>query len=103
MKSGHRRGAAEVHASFLEFAHGVVRQLIGAGAFVDARDAALRAFEADPEARELERTLIALYWRLGARSAASAQYAHFAAQERADGVEPLLLSDLCEEELLVRQ
>jgi DNA-binding SARP family transcriptional activator len=94
---------SRVHACFLEFAHGVVKQLIGAGAFADARDVALRAFEADPEARELERTLIALYWRLGARSAANAQYNHFAAQERADGFEPVTLSDLCQEELGAHQ
>jgi len=90
---------SRVHASLLEFAHGVVSQKISEGAFPDARDVALRAFEADPEARDLEKTLIALYWRLGARSAASAQYAHFAAQERGDGLEPQSLQQLCAEEL----
>ncbi|MGI8928123.1 MAG: hypothetical protein ACR2H0_01475 [Candidatus Limnocylindrales bacterium] len=94
---------SRLHASMLEFAHGVVRRLIGIRAFADARDVALRAFEADPEARDMEKSLIALYWRLGARSAASAQYTHFASQERADGLEPQSLTELCAEELSPHQ
>ena len=62
--------------------------LVGLREYSDAKYVALRAFEADPGARDLECRLIALYWKLGARSAAEAQYAHYASQERADGVDP---------------
>lgn len=88
-----------VQVAFLEFAQGIVTALIHGEGYADARDVALRALEADPEARDLERKLIALYWRLGSRSAATAQYLHFAAQERADGVNPPSLTELCETEL----
>ncbi len=92
-----------VQVAFLEFAHGVVTALIHDEAFADARDVALRALEADPDARDLERKLIALYWRLGSRSAATAQYLHFAAQERADGADPPSMTELWETELPVPQ
>ena len=79
---------SRVHAAFLEFASSMIARLIREGDIAGARDVAVKAFEGDPEARDIERTLIGLYWRLGARSASSAQYQHFASQERADGLDP---------------
>jgi DNA-binding SARP family transcriptional activator len=86
---------SRVHAAFLEFAHGAIVRLRRLGRAGDARDVALIAFEADPEARDVEIELIKLYWELGARSAARAQYDHFAYQERADGLEPVKFEQLC--------
>ena len=86
---------SRVHAGFLEFAHRSIRLLSRHGKLADARDVALSAFEADPEARDIELELISLYWRLGARSAARAQYAHLAAQERSDGLEPTPFEEIC--------
>ena len=79
---------SRLEVAFLEYAHRAITQLVQAGEYSDAKYVALRAFEADPEARDMERRLIALYWKLGARSAAEAQYTHYASQERSDGLEP---------------
>ena len=84
-----------VQVAFLEYAHSAIESLAGNGVLADARDIALRAIEADPDARDLEQLLIVLYWKLGARSAATAQYAHFASQERADGLDPPSMHDIC--------
>lgn len=88
---------SRVHAACLEFASNVVATLMREGDIAGARDVAVRTFELDPEARDIERTLIGLYWTLGARSAASAQYQHLASQERADGMDPPALETLIAE------
>jgi DNA-binding SARP family transcriptional activator len=88
-----------VEVSFLEFSQGVISRLIAVGRLDDARDVAIRAFEADPNARDVERKLIALYWRLGSRAAAKAQYAHYRLVEEADGLEVPELEDLSAEEI----
>ena len=85
-----------LQVAFLEFAHKAIKELIRRGLYADARDAALRALEADPDARDAELLLIGLYWRLGAESAAKAQYAHFATREREDGLEPPSLKEIAE-------
>lgn len=77
---------SRVHASYLEFAQAAVDRLAGRGDLVKAREIAIRALAVDPTAGELERRLISLYWDLGAESAALAQYHHYAAQERIDGL-----------------
>ena len=88
-----------MQVAFLEFSHTSVSSLLQQQRFADARDVALRALEAEPEARDVERKLVAIYWKLGSRAAAAAQYEHFASQERNDGVEPPSLDELCEEEI----
>ena len=88
-----------VEVAFLEFSHSVITNLTRADKLEDARDVAVRAFEAQPDARDVERKLIALYRRLGSRAAAEAQYAHYAAMEAADGLEVQSLAELCSDEI----
>jgi DNA-binding SARP family transcriptional activator len=91
---------SRIHVAFLEFAHLAINRLIREGRLSDAQDVALKAFEIDPESRDLERKLIGLYWRRGVRSAARAQYAHFAARDRSDGLDPPTLESIAEGDLL---
>jgi DNA-binding SARP family transcriptional activator len=76
-----------VHAAYLEFVIGAIDRLTLGRAFEAARDVASRALAVDPEAREIEESLIRVYWRLGARSAARAQFEHLAANDRRDGLD----------------
>jgi len=46
------------------------------------------ALQRDPSAADLERKLVWLYWHVGARSAALAQYEHLATLDRTDGLDP---------------
>ncbi|CAN5751469.1 BTAD domain-containing putative transcriptional regulator [soil metagenome] len=85
---------SRVHASFLDFAHAAVSHLSGAGDLNIARDVAARALLADPTASDIEQKLIWLYWRLGATSAASAQYQHFVTRHRSDGLEAPTLAEM---------
>lgn len=91
---------SRIHVAFLDFAHLAINKLIRSGRLSDAQDVALKAFEIDPESRDLERKLIGLYWRRGVKSAARAQYAHFAAKDRADGLVPPTLKAIAESNLL---
>lgn len=77
-----------VHALFLQVATNGVTELIRSSDLSAARDLVLDSLSRDPEALELERKLVWLYWRMGSRSAAEAQFAHLTAMERADGLEP---------------
>ena len=79
---------SRVHALFLELANRSIDGRVRVGDLEGARDIALLGLERDPKAEEIERKLIWLYWHLGSQSAAAAQYEHFSAAERADGVEP---------------
>jgi DNA-binding SARP family transcriptional activator len=90
---------SRLQVAFLEFSQQSVDELMRRGDVAGARDVALKALEAEPDARDLERKLIALYWRLGSKAAARAQYSHFAALERADGFDPPTFDALCSEEL----
>ena len=83
-----------LHAEFLELAAGTMDQLESSGDLSDARDIASHVLEVDSSAREIEQRLVRIYWRLGARSAASAQYDHLASLDRADGLEPPSLRDV---------
>jgi DNA-binding SARP family transcriptional activator len=85
--------------AFFEFSQSAVASLLSQMMFEDARDVALRALEVEPDARDVERKLVATYWQLGSRAAAAAQYAHYAAEERADGVDPPSLEALVNEEI----
>jgi DNA-binding SARP family transcriptional activator len=83
-----------VHALFLEYCNRVIDRAISHSAWNSARDIAIRALDRDPMAMEIERKLVWLYWRLGSQSAAIAQYSHLAAVERADGLDPIPLSEV---------
>jgi two-component SAPR family response regulator len=62
---------------------------IGTGNFDRAIDLARRALVADPDAEQVEISLLRLYRLAGAHSAAAEQYAHYAnALKRDLGVEP---------------
>jgi two-component SAPR family response regulator len=75
-----------VHAAYLDFACRAIDGLASANSLRAAVDVCLRVLAVDPDARDVERALVWLYWHSGARSAAETQYAHFAAAERADGM-----------------
>jgi two-component SAPR family response regulator len=88
---------SRVHAAYLDFARSVIRQLSDAGELLMACDVALRALAIDPSADDIERALIWLYWRSGAKSAAETQYSHFAAQQRAEGWDATSLREIVQE------
>jgi DNA-binding SARP family transcriptional activator len=85
---------SKLKSKFLEVASGVVTRLIRAGEFEDARGVAVIALEADETASDLERILVWLQWRLGAKSAAKAQYDHLVRRDQLDGLEPVPLLEL---------
>jgi hypothetical protein len=65
-----------------------------------ACDVCLRVLSVDPDAADIERCLIWLYWRSGATSAAETQYAHFAGRERRDGLTATSLAEIIHVESL---
>jgi DNA-binding SARP family transcriptional activator len=85
---------SRLHAAYLEFATRATDELSSRGHLGDAREVATRVFETDPTAQDVERRIVWLYWHLGARSAAAAQYRHLAGQDRSDGLEPEPLKEL---------
>jgi DNA-binding SARP family transcriptional activator len=83
-----------VHVSFLSLASGLMTTLFARGDVAGAADVAQRALAIDPDADDIERRLVWLYSKLGATSAALAQYRHLAAREEADGLEPPSFAEL---------
>jgi DNA-binding SARP family transcriptional activator len=83
-----------LHAEFLEMAAATMDLLEGSGNLSEARDVAAHVLEVDSTAREIEHRLVRVYWRLGARSAALAQYEHLVAVDKADGLEPPSMSEI---------
>jgi DNA-binding SARP family transcriptional activator len=78
-----------LHAAFLQVIETAVARDTGMGAFDRAIDLARRALAADPDAEQIEISLLRLYRLSGAHSAAAEQYAHYAnALRREIGVEP---------------
>jgi DNA-binding SARP family transcriptional activator len=78
-----------LHAAFLQAIETAVARDTGVGAFDRAIDLARRALMADPDAEQIEISLLRLYRLSGAHSAAAEQYAHYAnAVRREIGVEP---------------
>jgi DNA-binding SARP family transcriptional activator len=77
-----------VHGAYLDYARGTMIDLARIGDLKSACDIALRALTVDPSADDIERKLIWLYWKSGARSAAEAHYISLAALERAEGLDP---------------
>ena len=70
--------------------------MVKAGEYDDARSVVLLALEVDDAAFDLERVLIWLHWRLGARSAARAQFDHLKRVDELDGLESVGFNDLVE-------
>ncbi len=83
-----------LHAEFLGLGAATLDELESSGEFSQARDVASHVLDVDSTAREMEQRLVRIYWRLGARSAALSQYAHFVAADRADGLEPPSIDEL---------
>jgi DNA-binding SARP family transcriptional activator len=84
-----------LHAAYLEIIERAVSADTNAGEFDRAIGLARRALDADPEAEQVELSLLRLYRRTGAHSAAAEQYAHYAAVLRNDlGIEPPPLESL---------
>ncbi|MEA2537403.1 MAG: hypothetical protein QOF11_1637 [Chloroflexota bacterium] len=84
-----------MHATYLEIIERAVSADTNAGAFDRAIGLARRALEADPDAEQVELSLLRLYRRTGAHSAAAEQYEHYAAVLRNDlGIEPPPLESL---------
>jgi DNA-binding SARP family transcriptional activator len=84
-----------MHAAYLEITERAVTADTNSGAFDRAIGLARRALEADPEAEQIELSLLRLYRRTGAHAAAAEQYAHYAAVLRNDlGIEPPPLESL---------
>jgi DNA-binding SARP family transcriptional activator len=84
-----------MHAAYLEIIERAVIADTNAGAFDRAIGLARRAIEVDPEAEQIELSLLKLYRRTGAHAAAAEQYAHYAAVLRNDlGIEPPPLDSL---------
>jgi ATP/maltotriose-dependent transcriptional regulator MalT/DNA-binding SARP family transcriptional activator len=78
-----------LHASYLQLIEAAVTADMASGHFDRAIRLARRALEVDPEAEELELSLLRLYRQTGAHSAAAEQYGHYAAAIRSQlGVEP---------------
>ena len=84
-----------MHAAYLEVVEKAVSADTNAGAFDRAIGLARRAMEADPEAEQIELSLLRLYRRTGAHSAAAEQYAHYSSVLRNElGIEPPPLDSL---------
>jgi ATP/maltotriose-dependent transcriptional regulator MalT/two-component SAPR family response regulator len=90
--SGHRDW---MHANYLQLVEAAVSQDLAVGQFEHGIGLARRALEVDPEADELELSLLRLYRGIGATAAAAEQYSHYAAVAREDlGIEPPALETL---------
>ncbi|MDA1062330.1 MAG: bacterial transcriptional activator domain-containing protein [Chloroflexi bacterium] len=84
-----------LHASYLQTIEAAIGQDMANGHFDRGIQLARRAIEIDPEAEQLELSLLRLYRVAGAHSAAAEQYSHYAAVMRESvGVEPPPLDSL---------
>jgi DNA-binding SARP family transcriptional activator len=78
-----------MHAAYLQLVEAAVAVDTRTGHYDRAIRIARRALEVDPDAEQLEVSLLRLYRITGAHAAAAEQYAHYAAVQRNDlGVEP---------------
>ncbi|MEO8228265.1 MAG: BTAD domain-containing putative transcriptional regulator [Chloroflexota bacterium] len=84
-----------MHASYLEIIERAVSADTNTGAVDRAIRLARRALEADPKAEQMQLSLVRLYVRTDAQSAAAELYGHYAAAFRNDlGIEPPSLESL---------
>ncbi len=77
---------ARVHSHYLQLGNWAVDSFSRTDDLVSACQAAATVLGTDASAQEIERKLIGLYFRLGHRSAARAQFTHLTAQMRSDGL-----------------
>jgi DNA-binding SARP family transcriptional activator len=78
-----------LHAAYLQVIETSIARDTSSGLYDRAISLARRALEADPDAEQIELSLLRLYRLSGAHSAAAEQYAHYAnAMRRELGVEP---------------
>jgi len=94
---------SRLHAVYLQFAHWAIEHLISATNLLSAKDVALIALDRDPNAFDIERRLVRLYWHIGSKSASRAQYEHLAAQERIDGLDPTSFEAMVSTDLLAHE
>lgn len=94
---------SRVHAVYLQFAQWAIEHLVEAANPTAAKEVALSALDRDPDAFEIERRLVGLYWQIGSRSASRAQYEHLAAQERNDGLDPSSFEDVISRSVLPQE
>ena len=87
---------SKLKSTFLEVVMRSISALLLAGDLEEARNVAIAALEIDDTAGDVERALIWLHWRLGAQSAARAQYEHLARADEFDGVDPIPFRTLVE-------
>jgi DNA-binding SARP family transcriptional activator len=85
---------SRVHATFLRFVAAAIETAARRGEYQAGVEVAEHALRADPTAADIERKLIWLYWHIGARSAAVAQYEHMVAAHAADGLDAPELAEL---------
>lgn len=84
-----------MHAAYLEIIEKAVSTDTNNGDFDRAIGLARRAIDIDPEAEQVELSLLTLYRRTGAHAAAAEQYIHYAAVLRNDlGIDPPPLESL---------
>ena len=84
-----------LHASYLQLIETAIAEDSGTGHYHRAIALARRALEVEPEAEQIEISLLRLYRLTGAHAAAAEQYAHYAAVQRNElGVEPPPLESL---------
>jgi ATP/maltotriose-dependent transcriptional regulator MalT/DNA-binding SARP family transcriptional activator len=78
-----------LHSAYLEVVERSIHADTGAGHYSRAIRTAQRALEVDPEAEQVERSLLRLYRLTGAHAAAAEQYAHYSAMlKNTLGVDP---------------
>ena len=83
-----------LHASFLRVVEQAIHTDIELGHLVHATELAELALEVEPDAEELEISLLRLYRMTGAHAAAAERYAHYAMTLRGLGIEPPRLADV---------
>jgi hypothetical protein len=85
---------SRTHTAFLELASRSLSYAVDVGDLAAGRDIAVHVLDVDPDSPELEEKLIWLYWHMGARAAAAAQYQHLSVRQVADGTEPTGLDSI---------
>jgi DNA-binding SARP family transcriptional activator len=87
---------SKLRSKFLETASTAVTRMVRTGELEGARTVAMLALEVDDTAIDLERLLVWLQWRIGARSAAKAQYEHVVRVDQLEGLDPVPFLELVE-------
>jgi DNA-binding SARP family transcriptional activator len=83
-----------LHAAYLDVVEQAVRVYFDIGDFERASRLARGAIAIDPEAEPIEAALLRLYRNTGSHAAASEQYSHYSAVDRAEGLDPRPLDEI---------